>query len=250
MAKKGTCGACFRLMSLTAAGKVVRHGWAEVGGKRRVGEYGNVIHTGPCFGAGWDPYEVSPECTKAFVERVLFPMGVGAKATIAHYASRPDLVFEGATFAANFASCRNLRLRSVSRWGGSTGGDWDGYFHWSVKVRPGDVEWKMKVSEEDWSGTKVPSYEVLHERMMREATASWEAIAKDGLHCCRKVETWTPAEVAEVKKTGPLVHGVHPGRSVSACGRRLRNIYGGATLRVAKTPEEITCPKCRAAMAA
>ncbi len=55
----GTCPACMRNIKLFHE-KVMRHGWNVQGGRSR-GQYGQSWHTGPCFGVGYDPWEVSPQ---------------------------------------------------------------------------------------------------------------------------------------------------------------------------------------------
>lgn len=69
----GTCGACLDRFAVGPDGRVMRHGWREVGGVRRVGETENVWHAGACFGVGREPYETSVDCTLAFLEKVLRP---------------------------------------------------------------------------------------------------------------------------------------------------------------------------------
>lgn len=60
----GTCPVCYREQKLRA-GLMVLHGYTRPG-------YGYV--QGNCFGVGWAPFEVSPDGTIAYVERVLQPM--------------------------------------------------------------------------------------------------------------------------------------------------------------------------------
>jgi len=67
----GTCPVCFNNVKMVQ-GKMMRHGWS-VQGQRSRGQYGQTTHTGPCFGAGWEPFEFSPDGTKAFIERGLKP---------------------------------------------------------------------------------------------------------------------------------------------------------------------------------
>jgi len=133
-------------MTLGADGKVVRHGWREAGGTRRVGSYGHVFHSGACFGVGWLPYEVSSDCTTAFVEHGLFPMGVNAQGYLTHLATRPALVYEGATWAANFTEVRNAPGCRGHRGGSDY---WDGYYRWSLKLRDGDPAVPQVLSSTD-----------------------------------------------------------------------------------------------------
>lgn len=59
------CQCCFRAV-VVKDGLIVSHGWKEVG-NRRQGSYGNVWHTGSCFGVGFKPFEVSCERTQWYV---------------------------------------------------------------------------------------------------------------------------------------------------------------------------------------
>jgi hypothetical protein len=68
----GTCPVCFRNIKLKGD-TMMRHGW-NVQGQRSQGMYGMTWHTGPCFGVGFKPFEVSPNGTKAYLSSVLEPM--------------------------------------------------------------------------------------------------------------------------------------------------------------------------------
>lgn len=63
----GTCGVCMQNVKLTSAQRVMRHGW-QVGGNRQVGRIGYSWHTGPCFGVGYEPWEVSPKAADEYVK--------------------------------------------------------------------------------------------------------------------------------------------------------------------------------------
>jgi hypothetical protein len=241
---KGTCGACFRSMTLGADGKVVRHGWREAGGTRRVGSYGHVFHSGACFGVGWLPYEVSSDCTTAFVEQVLFPMGVNAQGYLTHLATRPALVYEGATWAANFTEVRNAPGCRGHRGGSDY---WDGYYRWSLKLRDGDPAVTLKNHPENWGGDKVPSYDTYLASKVSDGQRTWEGIAKDALYCLSMVSSWKPVAVKTVEKKLPLLHTGHTNSPWLA---RCRMTFGrGPSLRVTQVAADVTCPKCLAIMA-
>ncbi len=80
----GTCGACLGRFTVGPDGRVMRHGWREVGGVRRVGETENVWHFGTCFGVGREPYETSVDCTLAFLETVLRPTRLRLERAVAN----------------------------------------------------------------------------------------------------------------------------------------------------------------------
>jgi hypothetical protein len=229
---KGTCGACFRKMALDANGRVLRHGWREVGG-RRVGSYGNVYHSGPCFGVARLPFEVSPDCTIAFVAEVLLPMALATGTRIDALAANPPIKYTG---------CVTVGYgREEREWGA-----------FEVRVQHGEGEtrplrWYGEALHED-SNARIPSYAALHKVAVRELTDKRDAIASDAMHCLRAIETWAPAAVATVEKKGALVHahGSHP--VLAACGRRLISL-SGARIHVAKNVEAATCPKCLANLA-
>ncbi len=244
MVKKGTCGACFRAMSLTGDSKLVRHGWREEGGTRRVGAYGNVSHSGPCFGVGWDPYEVSPKCTEAFVDRVLFPMGVRCQEELAWIATRPALVFNGRTFLGNEPQARG------SDYG--RGKDWDGYGEWQVRLRDGmpatclQKVWEydqkpgqFKVYNDDYK--KIPSYEAHRAGIEVQIQSRWKAISTDGLYCLKMIAEWKPTAVPEVARKMPLVHTPNPARTHYPMCRWSR---GMQQFNISADVSKVTCPKC------
>lgn len=90
MQTKGTCPACFRPM-VVKDDRVVRHGWKE-SGWRRVGEYGNVYHSTPCFCTNYKPFEVSPEGTRAYLDRVLKPFEASETKYLVDLEARPEML--------------------------------------------------------------------------------------------------------------------------------------------------------------
>jgi hypothetical protein len=68
----GTCPACFANVKLTSKDRIMRHGWATMG-ERRKGEYGRSWHTGACFGVGYEPYELSKRGTEDFRKLQFLP---------------------------------------------------------------------------------------------------------------------------------------------------------------------------------
>jgi len=64
----GTCGVCMANVKLSGQ-RIMRHGW-NVQGTRSIGTYGNTWHTGPCFGAGYLPFELSPKACQDFLPQV------------------------------------------------------------------------------------------------------------------------------------------------------------------------------------
>jgi len=85
---EGICPACFRGI-LLKNDKIMRHGW-EVQGGRRKGEWGLSWHGGPCFGTKWEPYETSPEGTKAFRKYIQEKILPKAEEDLKKYQGRPD----------------------------------------------------------------------------------------------------------------------------------------------------------------
>ena len=226
---KGTCGACFKKFALDANGRVLRHGWREVGG-RRVGSYGNVYHTGNCFGCGRLPFEVSPDCTRDFVAEVLLPMALDTGSRIDALALNPAIKYTGTS---------DVGWREKQEgWGG-----------FEVRVHHGEGETRpMRWYNETWfdedCSVRIPSYARLHDVAMGELTDKREAIALDAGHCLRAIEAWAPAAVSTVEKKAPLVHAIgFSHRNFSACARRIVS-HSGAGLRVTENADGVTCPKC------
>jgi len=83
----GTCPCCFRNVKLVR-GHMIRHGW-EVQGQRQIGSYGLSWHSGPCFGVGYEPFEVSAQGTKDFVAKSLRPALAGYEHFHAALVARP-----------------------------------------------------------------------------------------------------------------------------------------------------------------
>lgn len=83
----GTCPACFMNAKLVK-GTMIRHGWA-VSGRRQRGVWGLTFHSGPCFGVGYQPFELSPEGTKAYLRDALIPAIAQMEDKIGKLKSRP-----------------------------------------------------------------------------------------------------------------------------------------------------------------
>lgn len=239
----GTCGACFRSMSLNADGTVVRHGWREAGGRRRAGAYGNVIHSGACFGVGWLPFETSPDCTTAFVERRLFPMGLEIKRALRHLATRPPLIFSGSTFERNEYRGSAPDIKA-----------WDGYAKWEARLVNGD-EASTNLCFYVFDGvptfypntsSKIPSYGAERVRRVDALGDEWKAVAKDALYCCAKVSAWKPTKTKTAAKAVKLVHAAGTRATyIPAC----RWSRGMSRFHIASGEEKVTCSKCLKALA-
>ena len=92
----GTCPCCFRNIKLVG-GRMIRHGWS-VEGRRQRGVHGQTWHSGPCFGAegnhgiGYEPFEISAEGTKQFLERAVRPGIERLTRQISHLEARPEQI--------------------------------------------------------------------------------------------------------------------------------------------------------------
>lgn len=98
----GTCPACFRNMKLVN-NRIIRHGWSLQGDRVRGGY---SWHSGPCFGVGYDPWEVSPKGTIDYVATMEKAIP-GIEGAITHFNSNPD------TIASPFSSFGKPRAATV-----------------------------------------------------------------------------------------------------------------------------------------
>ena len=242
---KGTCGACCRLMALGSDGRVKRHGWREAGGTRAVGRYGNVVHSGACFGVGWLPYEVSPDCTKAFVERVLFPMGVSIQEHLTRLGTHPPLIMSGSSYMRNeFRGAAPDLARNA----------WDGYSRWEVRLVDEDPESHNQGFYLGSNGStfykdemsRIPSYETHQIREVELATSRWNAVSRDGLYCCQMISDWKPQEAKTIAKKVALVHTPSLRQSWSpACLLTFRRgSSNGSEFKLTQSADEVTCSRC------
>lgn len=237
---KGTCPACFRLMALSR-GKLSRHGWREQGG-RRVGEYERAWHVGACFGVGWDPFEISPDGTVAYVKKVLVPTRTGIENRLEHLATRPPITLRLKTPYHREKDLTNLPFE--------------------VRLRPGDPE-RSAYREDSYGLTpygSIPSYEKALGNELVFWQGQLEAVVRETDRCLKAIDTWEPRPLKEApkKRSGRVVHlakiieqtypqvGGPPKvvrREVAACG-----YYRMGFGRVLVSPdiEDVSCPKCLA----
>jgi hypothetical protein len=82
---KKTCPCCFRAMTVKS-GKVVRHGWKEIGGGYG---RGRGWHSGSCWGVGFPPFEVSTEGTESLLAKLVDDVVPAAEAELARLEARP-----------------------------------------------------------------------------------------------------------------------------------------------------------------
>lgn len=230
--KKGMCGACFRPIALTDDGRVMRHGWKEKGG-RRLGQYGVAWHDGHCFGTGWLPYEGSAECTKAYIEQVLFPIGVQILNWLERLETRPDMTYKGSTriyIAEVVPGYPAFSNKSVDA-------------PWMAKVLPGDASFTLHTSAADTWGTRVPSYKDLWTSAKRETEIHWDLVAKEGYFACQMVEKWVPSIPKDIVKKLPITHYAQAKDRFAGCRRRTMSMYG-KLLRRSDDWAIVNCPKC------
>ncbi len=226
---KGTCGACFRTMVLNAHGRIVRHGWREVG-VRKVGDYGNVWHSGTCFGSAWHPFETSTDCTNAFLTDVLFPMSLRADAAVEWIATNPPLIYAGRTHSRDWRTPK-------------------GEGAWEAMVKFGDAETRANDHADAYYSSRIPAYAALHENATKERVDHAAGVRADALYCLDRVAKWAPATVAVVARKVKLVHAVNTrAPRWAACGKSLRGSWGTVYLDVG-TGDDVTCEKCRAVLA-
>jgi hypothetical protein len=86
----GTCPVCFGNTKLLN-GTMMRHGWS-VAGRRQRGVLGLTTHTGPCFGVGYQPFQLSPEGTKDYLRLVLIPFILKTEDQLAALKNRPETI--------------------------------------------------------------------------------------------------------------------------------------------------------------
>lgn len=230
---RGTCGACFRSIRVNASGGITRHGWVERGG-RRVGVYQRAWHTGPCFGSRWRPYEVSPDCTRAFVEGEVFPAAVRAVAHVEYIATRPEFTHEGWVHNPGDGH-RDVAVAPGCKQG-----------NFGAKVRPGDESFNA-------GRERVPAYETLYEAAMADAVGSRDELFTLGTYCLAQIDAWRPGMELRrvVERKGPMAHAPGFTRNgevvLTKCGRTVKSWAMRNPLWLAGEGDEVTCPKCLAA---
>lgn len=178
MAKiKATCGACFSTVALNADGRIARHGWREVGG-RKAGQHGHAWHVGNCFGAGRLPYETTVQTTVDYVDHVVFPAAASAQGEVARLAARPTLHIEVKTDHVRNAPVATIIL---------TPNDEEGYWFNLCHRVEGLPEQRVSYA---------PSYENVLRYKTRDANAHLSAIMESGALCAEKIAAWTSTKAA------------------------------------------------------
>lgn len=226
---RGTCAWCFASFKSTRDKVSQRHGWQEVGrggfgGGRRVGEYGNVFHSGDCPGCTYSPYEVSAAGTKARLKVEQAQLAACEK-YLAHLATRPPLVTTGRVY---------LRVR------GKHGYMQTAKFPYQVKLQPGE---KLEVQTGEASHERESfSYERTLQRRTLETEQEQRQLKHNIEFCEKKIAEWEPREMAEYAPRKQTVH--YAARRGSYCGNQ--KSYGLATT---ENREEVTCSRCLKSLA-
>jgi hypothetical protein len=211
MTKRGTCPVCFREFDVLDDGTLHRHGWSETGGTRRKGEYGNVWHSGSCYGTDFAPFEVSPEGTWSYLERVVFPTAMNIENVLTRLSTRPTLTVHYEFKERGFRGKRETR---------------------SVKLKDGET-----VSVDTGYGPRRLKYETELGRKVQRASDNLDLVKRDGRELFAAASTWEPKPLRKKKVDGPVIHFRNEGAesvhcSVRGCPAATSNI------------DEVTCARC------
>jgi hypothetical protein len=221
---RGTCPACFGEFQLhDDSGKTVvgKHGWQEVGG-RQVGVYHQAFHEGECFGFGWQPFELSPDGTWAFVNQILFPSALSEQSWIHRLTNEtPDLMVQ-------VRRGREL-LTIVLTPTNEEGTEEEGY----NDIVNGRVEYVY--------GT---AYEAERRRRLARAQNILESLMRRGAELCEAASGWKLADLKDGSPKGPTVHLKREGARLPYCGSRSHG------LRTTMVEEAVSCTWCTKALEA
>lgn len=231
---RGTCAWCFISYAATAHNITTKHGWREVGagwtaGGRKVGEYGNVAHTGNCPGMNYPPYELNTAGTEARL--VWEKAGIAAcDDRLGYLAAKPTLVkvkdvngeYDRASHKYNYARL-GVRLTNGERV--------------EICVNPDARSYEHRSETFD--------YEKTHTAEVEEATirrSSYEA----GADLCKEmIKKWSLGTLAEYEPRKATVH-------LASARGRFKGTYCGnrKSIGLVTTDKaaEVTCSRCLRAM--
>ncbi len=224
----GTCPACFQFVTLSTKGTITRHGWT-VNGNRQVGHYYQTWHSGPCFGTGYLPFEVSATGTVDFFWKIIVPSGKHILASITHLATKPALVVE-ANSQDSYRE-KGWGARSVSP-------------VYSVMLLNGD---EGVTGEKHHYATKF-SYSKTHTARTLEAANAYANITSDAEKLCDAVATWKLAPVFEKKVAAKPVKPIHYARTGlrTLCGVAHTTMNGRVMAPSTHNHDLVTCEACKA----
>jgi hypothetical protein len=223
----GTCAWC--LGGFVVEGKrPVRHGWKEQGGFRRIGQYGNVYHSGGCPGDRYPAYQISCEGTKAHLEVVEREIKQLTE-ILAELATRPTLTDYGKV------SCGHDRRTYQTI-----------YAHYGFRISDGESFTIVPDSQKPWDKDEYD-----YERVWLKHHHHYSSEKRHAEHRAatlrEAIKIWEPKEMAPRKPKGPTVHYVtkgYKGRDYIWCGS---NAYFSASA-LTSNPEETTCSRCLRAL--
>jgi len=244
MSYSGTCAWCFDKYQSSGSRITQRHGWREANAKRggghgfllaggrRVGEYGNVIHSGSCPGTKYPPYELSTAGTEARLASEKKGLA-GCIKTLEELATRPTFIETG---KAGYD--RDSWSRTI-------------YAPYQVKVADGD---DFKVSGTSYRFKREDDhyrYEKIHALHVLETECEKRDYEKAIAYCEKKIADWKLKEMTPFKPTAKTVHyRPEPGkgsgmrRYPTACGNRKSDTLDSTTVA-----DETTCSRCINALA-
>lgn len=181
----GTCPVCFGSFKVTAKGVIIRHGWS-VQGSRTVGSYHQSWHTGPCFGVGYQPFEVSTKGTMDFFTQVIIPAGQRAFEAREALNARPTfyLVINGEQVDWVDARSRSTPGYAV-------------YAEIGVRIQDGDAAYALPYTF--WRNNKpkymrdIPSYEATLVNKIDQADSAIASVINTARFLSEKVCEWTKA---------------------------------------------------------
>ena len=226
----GTCSWCFNDFAATDRGISVRHGWSEQGGTRRVGEQGNVFHSGSCGGMDFPPFELSPQGTYALLElkkRHLFSLEVRESMVRGGEEELFAQVITGRTATTRYASSQTI-------YGG-------------VPIRPGQTVLRDQ-SPKNLSA-RYDAREITYATVLAQTLASLREgqakAAADIALLSTTIAGWTLRQLSLKPKVGPVVHFLYkPKARYTACGKETE----WARFLMTTDAKDVTCSRCAAVM--
>lgn len=229
---QAVCAVCFNTHKLYANGNLVRHGFEIV--NRRVGEYNNAWHTGPCDGINFPHFGKSTEGSEWALGCVRDHLA-HLKKHLKALEGRPSLTW----VPGRHDERKGLRPLTIQ-----PGAEGDRYAKFADHVT-------------DWSGNphetfSRPSYDALLANRITDIKSGMALAKNDIAMYERAIETWKPQDPTPVKpevKKHKRSTWKRTQKTAPLCKQwTMREPFG--TYAYAKTDEEISCSSCLRSMAA
>lgn len=239
--RAGTCQACFRNHSMTAAERLVHHGYERPG-------VGYIV--GDCAGVGHEPYELSCELSKSWkasVEKTLAGLITEQEALQADKVESLDVTTREQTSRREKPAGEGWRAIEKKSWG--TVG-WYRLHRFTVSRDHVPSKERNEAEASEWTSFKGHDFEYYRQQRITKLQGWIQEAQADLRELTRRIEEWVYApeklKAYQGSKKAEVVHYAPADKPYRAACVMSYSIRGSGNRTCTSETDKVTCTRCRA----